>query len=254
MARDISLEHLHPVFRERVRALKARLKTTPLRLFEGFRSPQRQRELYAQGRTAPGGRVTNADAWQSYHQYGLAADFVLFIDDNWSWATQGEFAGYWERLHEVAHDEGLEWLSWETPHLQLAGLSIHDLMAGRYPIDGDAAWAENLDAAIQSWHGRPYAPSPPLGAPHRPILANASHDREFDADRHIGERYKVIARSGLRLRAGPGTSYDVIGVLEPDQEVVLLGASDEWSMVDAGFDGHADGYCHRGYLEQLSTP
>ncbi len=43
-------------------------------IHEGFRSEQRQAELYAQGRTAPGKIVTNAKPGQSIHNYGKAAD------------------------------------------------------------------------------------------------------------------------------------------------------------------------------------
>lgn len=42
----------------------------------GYRSPQEQARLYAQGRTAPGPRVTNAPPGGSEHNKGLAADLV----------------------------------------------------------------------------------------------------------------------------------------------------------------------------------
>lgn len=43
-------------------------------IHEGYRSTERQNKLYAQGRTAPGGIVTNAKGGQSLHNYGVAAD------------------------------------------------------------------------------------------------------------------------------------------------------------------------------------
>lgn len=55
------------------------------RIFEGFRSPTRQNELWALGRTAPGKIVTRARGWQSWHQFGLAADIALWKDGKWSW-------------------------------------------------------------------------------------------------------------------------------------------------------------------------
>lgn len=45
-----------------------------------LRSPKQQHQLYEQGRTIAGRVVTNADSWQSYHQYGLAIDLVLLVD------------------------------------------------------------------------------------------------------------------------------------------------------------------------------
>ncbi len=57
----------------------------PLAVFETFRSPARQDQIYAQGRTQPGKVVSNSKAYQSWHQYGIAADVALFDDKRWSW-------------------------------------------------------------------------------------------------------------------------------------------------------------------------
>jgi len=73
----------------------------PFRMFEGFRSPQRQDYLYQQGRSRPGNIITNARPWTSFHQYGLAADFVLFINNKWSWDTSSKInRDRWTKLHE----------------------------------------------------------------------------------------------------------------------------------------------------------
>jgi hypothetical protein len=66
--------------------------------------------------------VTNAKAWESYHQYGLAVDFVLRLGNQWSWDTSGTLKRHWQRLHELGREVGLEPLSWELPHLQVARL------------------------------------------------------------------------------------------------------------------------------------
>ena len=57
----------------------------PVAIFETFRTPQRQDQIYAQGRTTPGNIVSNAKGWQSWHQFGVAADIALLIDGRWSW-------------------------------------------------------------------------------------------------------------------------------------------------------------------------
>lgn len=57
----------------------------PIEFFETWRSPYRQSQLYAQGRTAPGAVITKADAWQSWHQYGVAFDIAAKINGQWSW-------------------------------------------------------------------------------------------------------------------------------------------------------------------------
>jgi peptidoglycan hydrolase-like protein with peptidoglycan-binding domain/predicted chitinase len=179
MAREINnnLEHLHPVFRGKVQALSQKLaaENLPFQLFEGFRTPQRQRRLYAQGRTAPPwSKVTNAGPWQSNHQYGMAADFVLFEHDEWSWDDSGPKAKWWSRLHALAREVGLQPLSWELPHLELVGLVTSDLYAGQYPPGGDETWAENLEAVIYSWSGDCEAPPLPRELPDRPGLGDVA--------------------------------------------------------------------------------
>ena len=74
-------------------------------LIEGYRSPERQNELAAQG-----SHVTNARAYQSYHQFGLAADSAflhqgkIVIDEKDPWAMKG-----YELYGETAEKLGLVW-------------------------------------------------------------------------------------------------------------------------------------------------
>jgi len=55
-----------------------------------------------------------------------------------------------------------------------------------------------------------------------------------------GARYRVIARSGLRLREGAGTQFDAIGRLSPGQVVVVTATEGDWYEVDAEGDGFRD--------------
>lgn len=171
--RDQDLKHLHPILRDKIPQLLRKLnnENIPFKLFEGFRSPQRQRYLYAKGRTIDGNIVTNARPWSSYHQYGMAADFVLYENRQWSWNDRGHRKAWWSRLHELGHELGLEPLSWEKPHLQIADLSISTLRNGQYPPDGDMSWASNFEAAIYSWNGQPPAPRAPGIIPERPAIS-----------------------------------------------------------------------------------
>jgi hypothetical protein len=102
----------------------------PLKVFEAWRSPDRQRFLFEQGRTRPGPKVTFARAWESYHQYGLAVDIVGFVDGKWTWDLPD---ATWQRMHAIGAAHGLERLGFETPHLQLADLRIGALMEGELP-------------------------------------------------------------------------------------------------------------------------
>ncbi|GAB2918003.1 M15 family metallopeptidase [Paraburkholderia jirisanensis] len=74
-------------------------------LLEGYRSPERQNRL-----AQLGGNVTNAAAFQSYHQYGLAADNAflrdgkLVITEKDPWAMRG-----YQLYGQVAEQVGLTW-------------------------------------------------------------------------------------------------------------------------------------------------
>ena len=74
-------------------------------LIEGYRSPERQTTLANQV-----AHVTNARAFQSYHQYGLAADIAFFRDGKLviseadPWAMRG-----YQLFGTVAEAQGLTW-------------------------------------------------------------------------------------------------------------------------------------------------
>ncbi|HWP19955.1 MAG TPA: M15 family metallopeptidase [Burkholderiaceae bacterium] len=76
-----------------------------LALLEGYRSPERQDMLRQKG-----GHVTHAGAFQSYHQFGLAADCAflrdgkLVISEKDPWAARG-----YQLYGEVAESVGLTW-------------------------------------------------------------------------------------------------------------------------------------------------
>ncbi|WP_246796576.1 M15 family metallopeptidase [Burkholderia perseverans] len=74
-------------------------------LLEGYRSPERQNRLAQMGTN-----VTNAAAYQSYHQFGLAADNAflrdgkLVISEKDPWAMRG-----YQLYGQVAEQVGLTW-------------------------------------------------------------------------------------------------------------------------------------------------
>jgi peptidoglycan LD-endopeptidase CwlK len=146
-ARQTDLSILHPAMRAAALEVLRQSESESLefRVFEAYRTPERQTWLYQQGRTVPNTSiVTRARAWESYHQYGLAVDFVLFVNDAWSWETKGELGERWKRLQEIGKTLALEGLSFELPHLQVAGLKLADLRVGKLPAGGDDAWQTNL--------------------------------------------------------------------------------------------------------------
>jgi peptidoglycan L-alanyl-D-glutamate endopeptidase CwlK len=163
--RSSDLTRLHPKVRNKVKAIQKQLddEGIPMKVFEAFREPERQTHLYAKGRTTSGSKVSNARAWQSYHQYGMAADFVRFENGRWNWNTAtAQQRAQWDRFHEIAREKGLEPLSWEKPHVQLIGTSLTQLMNGDYPDGGDDSWADSLALAINRWPNNTDPTKPPL--------------------------------------------------------------------------------------------
>jgi len=108
--------------------LKARAAGHDIYMFEGWRSEGRQNKLFASGRTSPGPIVTNCEAWQSWHQYGLAADLVFGGPGKWSWK------GDYKAIGKIMQSVGLEWFGSpgtrfpELSHVQLTyGLNIAEM-------------------------------------------------------------------------------------------------------------------------------
>lgn len=60
---------------------------------------------------------------------------------------------------------------------------------------------------------------------------------------------RVTARSGLRLRSGPGTDFDVIGLMPMGAAVHVRGIYDGWAKIDRYGDGNIDGFGFAAFLE-----
>lgn len=149
MSRRADMTLLHPGFARQVYAVMDELAAVgiPLQVFETIRSPARQEELYRRGRDPEaadyGRRVTNAQPYESAHQYGLAVDMVLFIDGKWTWDLPRDKPGCWDLYHAIAKERGLVPLSFEKPHIQVKAFD-HKLL-DRGPAD-EAGWLEWLKA------------------------------------------------------------------------------------------------------------
>lgn len=130
---------LHPKIRTEVEvaidlADLALGKYCAIRIVQGLRTIEEQNALYAQGRTTPGKKVTNAKGGSSYHNYGLAVDFALLYDKDkngtfealsWDTAADMDKNGVidWQAVVNSFIKLGYEWGgSWRTfkdlPHIQ----------------------------------------------------------------------------------------------------------------------------------------
>ncbi len=211
--RDGDISRLHPAIRTKVKKIRDQLQKEkiPFEVFEAFRTPERQANLWAKGRTKPGHKVTWVNSWKSIHQYGLAVDFVLKINGQWSWDDQGAEAKYWTRMHELADEHGMTPIFnkagklIEKPHIQIKGMTSTELYKGNYP-EGDAIWAEHLGELIDNWDG-PIAPPPkPSLAPERPPVD----------DTMMAELEATVSTSGGSGHGQPMGAVEPMGLSEAD--------------------------------------
>jgi peptidoglycan LD-endopeptidase CwlK len=137
-------EWLDRTFLDRLLELLEALRTEsiPLEVFETARSPLRQDLLYNRGRdpTGPdyGRTVTRARAYESPHQFGLAADLVFKVGGAWTWQEPSK--GMWKRMGELANGLGLQTLSFEKPHVQAAAFAPTLIQHGPMDTAGWMRW------------------------------------------------------------------------------------------------------------------
>jgi peptidoglycan L-alanyl-D-glutamate endopeptidase CwlK len=106
----ITLERIkqaHPRIREMLfgqyqEANKLLGSNVRLRFAYVYRSPEEQHKLFTQ---RP--KVTNADSWQSIHNYGLAFDIVLLVDKD----SNGTFeTASWDTVKDFDKDRQSDWM------------------------------------------------------------------------------------------------------------------------------------------------
>ena len=120
---DNKLLGLAEDFRERANEWIEKLRgkgILPL-VYCGYRSMDEQRKLYAKGRSEPGKIVTYAKEGQSYHNYGLAFDWVPLKENpknNGYYESDWENDEAYEMGEEIGKTLNLVSLKWETGHLQ----------------------------------------------------------------------------------------------------------------------------------------
>lgn len=142
------IELLHPAVREEARQIykeicEALSGKALCRFAYTLRTYAEQNALYAQGRSTPGPKVTQAKGGQSYHNFGLAIDIVLIVDkdgngsyETASWDTKSDFDGDgksdWQEVVTIFKRYGWawggEWKFTDMPHFEKTyGLSVNHL-------------------------------------------------------------------------------------------------------------------------------
>jgi peptidoglycan L-alanyl-D-glutamate endopeptidase CwlK len=121
---NVSNERLalvHPELARRVRNLEAMLSAggVQIQVAQGIRTASQQDALYAEGRTLPGKRVTDARGFQSNHVIGCAVD--VFPEDSHGQPDWNASHPDWQRILAAAPACGLrDGICWhDMPHLEL---------------------------------------------------------------------------------------------------------------------------------------
>jgi len=131
-----SLDDLTPDVREKAEAFLQACRESDIDIVVTctLRDMEQQAALYAQGRTAPGNRVTNARAGDSAHNYGRAFDVVPLRNGKPVWGTTADMdRALWIQVGKIGEAAGLEWAGrWtgfvEYAHFQdLGGKTIAQL-------------------------------------------------------------------------------------------------------------------------------
>jgi len=124
------LDGLHPILALRAQTLGELCKTRGLSFVvtAGLRSNAEQDALYAKGRTTEGKVVTKARGGESWHNYGLAFDFVP-IHPATNQPVWEDTRFEWQAIGDLGESLGLEWGGrWgfkDKPHFQLtAGIPL----------------------------------------------------------------------------------------------------------------------------------
>lgn len=132
-------------FQRRVRQWLDEMIQTGIRplIYCGFRSFEEQAALFSQGRTKAGRIVTKAKPGESYHNYGLAMDWVPVKPTA---KDKNLFSADWDddTAFKVGEQCGLSFdlaaISWETGHLQ----------DGRYKSWRDIPGNQNTSASTKA--------------------------------------------------------------------------------------------------------
>lgn len=109
----------------------AKEKGYAIKITEGYRTFERQNELYAKGRTAAGAIVTNAKGGESLHNYGVAFD-ICFVGIN-PYPSKAET---WKAVAEIAEKLGFTWggnwdMFMDKPHFELTSIyTLQDFQKG----------------------------------------------------------------------------------------------------------------------------
>lgn len=149
----IDQSKLYPPFLEAMKLLYIACEKRGYVFFciEAYRSPERQSQLYSQGRSTPGKIITNAKAFESYHQFGIATDSCRDKDGRKENGLQPDwdmeaYKVLQEECHKLNLTSGLDFKSFpEGPHIQWKTKTPLSVLRAEFEKGGLNAVFEKLD-------------------------------------------------------------------------------------------------------------
>jgi peptidoglycan L-alanyl-D-glutamate endopeptidase CwlK len=132
-SRDIN--DLHPKVKAMAEAFLSACEKNGLEvaIYSTYRDHESQNDLYSQGRTKPGKKVTNAKGGDSFHNWRVAFDAAPKVNGKINWDNIKLFT----KMGEIGESVGLEWGGrWvrfiDRPHFQFTGgLTLKDFKEGK---------------------------------------------------------------------------------------------------------------------------
>jgi peptidoglycan L-alanyl-D-glutamate endopeptidase CwlK len=109
----------------------AKANNLDIRILTAYRNWDEQDKLYTQGRTSPGGIVTNTRGGESFHNWGMAFDAAPYVN-----GVISNNSGLYQKMGKLGVQAGLEWGGnfkdiVDLPHFQYtSGLNVEDLLNG----------------------------------------------------------------------------------------------------------------------------
>ncbi len=209
-----------------------------------LRTYAEQTRLYAQGRSAPGSKVTNAKAGESYHNFGLAFDFAVIRDGRAVWDQNLQ---EWKLFVAICKNSGFEWGGdWRTfkdyPHLQLSESPALAELRKSFPhgwrgTHERSVWRIATDLPVRNGDRDPN----PAGR--HGVVAQAQRVLNVDDDGYFGDVTERAARQYQDSHnAGghgvpSGTGLPVTGVIDAPTFSALQAADDNGEAEDGDAPG-----------------
>lgn len=219
-------------YRERLELLQDEAQDRAKRLFDkgldegldifivsSLRTFKEQRALYALGRTKPGKIVTNAEAGESYHNFGLAFDFAVLKSGALIWDPGHR---EWKRFVALAKKQGFEWGGdWDNfkdyPHLQLKDAPSLSTLRKNFP----KGWSPGRTRAVKTWRARNKLPlRRGDGDGRRNLVSKLQRKLRIVVDGEFGEQTEKAVRRWQRThdengkRAPKGKGLPATGVVD----------------------------------------